>query len=910
MSTKKICFLVFTFIQFSAVCQINYECVDMQPICTNPGTTFTATASGGDAMILNPANNYDCLNTTPNPTWFYLDIATSGNIYMNLSASSDIDFIIYGPFASLPSAIAQCSNMGNGGPGANVIDCSYSATNSEYPNIPTAFVGEIYVMLITNYADVVQDLTLVQVAGTGATDCSIITPNPCLSNPGTYTVEKNNTLTASPIYLCPGDAFEINSNNDYALPTDTIPQPTGDGIYSAQLMWLVYDAAPTNADPAFDPGFLNAIIAEEDISDINNATSPIIDDFGCGTYWFVPVTGDDGVGGNNNVANGATDNGGLHWDKNNNDCFVLGTPVEVTYACAIQTNVSVHCNPPSTVNGMDIQITGGVGFYTVMNLQQGDLTSTAIANGGTAHINNLENNDVWEIEIVDQQGCMASVNGVFQAPIISSVNLTPAITCPLGGNGTVDVVVNGTSGNGAPYSIVMATDLPTPGTLDSYSNVAGTVVGIIISDQEGCTTDSIVTITSSGHFIDAQVVSLQNELCFGDGDGAATISAIPTPSGTVTNVTWTGPSGQHPGGNPGGPVNTTQSGLEAGTWFVTIIDNTGCEVTIPVTIESPQSLELYAINIVEPTCTYFSDGSFQLQSTGGEFPFVYSPSNPINNITAGTYVAYVTDSNGCLDSVQIILEDPDSLYAEFTIKNILCYGDSTGGIIINNVYNNLGPISYYWNMAGIVPNPPSTSNVVNGLPIGTYVLTIQDNFCSNLYEFTLTQNTELLFSAFGSNPVIVANDGTVYCEATGGVPGYSYVWTNLNDMISYNDSVWNNITGGDYMIEAVDAAGCSLIDTISVGWLNTPEINFSDLIKVYPTLISNGQLYIDNSGFEINTIFTVFDLSGKKVHEENLAIGHNLVSVKLSDGPYFYVIKGENDQLDFLLTGKIVVISN
>jgi hypothetical protein len=34
-----------------------------------------------------------------------------------------------------------------------------------------------------------------------------------------------------------------------------------------------------------------------------------------------------------------TDNGGLDWDKNGNDCYLLGAPVQVTYACEIVTTV-------------------------------------------------------------------------------------------------------------------------------------------------------------------------------------------------------------------------------------------------------------------------------------------------------------------------------------------------------------------------------------------------------------------------------------------------------------------------------------------------------------------------------------------------------------------------------------------
>lgn len=813
--------------------QLNDECPEMEPICPGAGLSFTANATGIDAEDIDPGNNYGCLGSSPDPAWYYMQIDQSGNINTTLSAPSDIDFILWGPFANLAAAQAQCGNLGNGGAGMAIEDCSYLSDAIEFPNITGGISGEVYVLLITNFAGAVQPVTLVENASTGTLDCSIIIVEPCVSDPGTYQIFKNGNLTSAPIYLCEGETFAANSNNDYILPNDTIALPVGDGGYSSQLMWLVYDAFPVSSDPNLDPGFLNFIIPDEDLADVNNGTSPIIANLGCGKYWFVPVAGDDGIGGNNNIANGTNDNGGLHWDKNNNGCYLLGTPLEVEYACPMVTTPSVHCNPPSTINGIDVQITGGSGNYTVINQGAGNLVSGSVPNGGTAHVNNLNNNNVWEIDIVDGAGCTATETGIFEAPVISNVTIVPALTCPLGGDGDVNVTVNGTSGNGAPYIIVMAGDPPTPGTTDSYSDVAGTLVNIIVSDAAGCISDSIVTITSAGHFIDVDVLTLQGELCYGDGNGAASISAIPTPTGTVTNITWTGPSGQNPGGDPGGPANNSQSGLEPGNWSITILDNTGCEVTIPITITSPQELDLYVANSNEPVCYDFGDGSITVQSTGGSGGLVYSWSLPATSTTntanlleAGIYWAYVTDQNGCQDSVMIDLGQPDSLYADFIVKNILCYGDTSGGIIVDNVYNNIGGVSYFWNLAGVIPNPPATSNTSGALPVGTYVITIQDALCSNQYEFTLTQNPPIVLVDFGSEPAYCrtfsyqSGNGVVFGSASGGVPDYEYLWTNLGTGATTNNTTWGGLNPGTYELTVTDDVNCTLVQTMVLDSVN------------------------------------------------------------------------------------------
>lgn len=834
-----------SFLASSAFGQANADCATLEPICSDAGVQFTASSGVAAASITNPGNNYDCLFSSPNPTWYYMQVDQSGNLDFSLSAPQDIDFIIYGPFADLASAEAGCGSYGTGGAGQSVVDCSYSSTNNETPSIPGAVSGEVYVLLITNYANSVQDVDFSQsnsgAPGAGTLDCNIINIPPCVSDPGTFVIQEDPVgpaplqLAQDPLYLCEGDAFEITSNDDYILPNDTIAQPVGDGIYSAMLMWLVYDAAPTSADPGADPGFLNFIIPQEDLTDINNGTSPIITNFGCGTYWFVPVAGDDGIGGNNNVANGTNDNGALDWDKNGNGCYLLGTPIEVTYACPITATAAVNCNPPGTINGMDIDITGGSGDYTVTNTGAGNLVSSNVPNPGTATVANLTNNAAWSIDITDAEGCVGSASGVFSAPVITDVTITPAPDCPLLGTGDVDVTVSGTSGQGAPYTIVM-NGVPTVGTSATYTDAAGTAVPIVVSDAAGCTADSTVTITSAGHYIDVQITALQGEFCYGDGQGAATIQATPTPSGNVVTVIWTDPLGANTTGtfnNVGGnTVESSMANMMPGIWTVCVTDDvgSGCEVCIPVEITAPQELDIFVENSNEPVCYAFSDGSIDVGISGGTQPVVFSwshdPGNTgdvANTIPAGIYTAYVTDDNGCTDSVQIDLGQPDSLWAEFTIKDIDCYGDSTGGIITDVVHGNFGNVTYNWNLQGVVPNPPNTSNSAGGLPAGTYVMTLLDeNGCNNEYQWTLTQNPELVFEEFGSDPAYCrlfsfqSGNGVVFASASGGTPDYTYEWENQTTGATTNNTTWGGLNPATYCMTVTDDLGCTLVQCLEL----------------------------------------------------------------------------------------------
>jgi len=177
------------------------SCAQMEPICTDIGANFTA----GTGTTSQSGVNYGCLSTQPNPSWYYFEIGVSGNIDMNLYANSDIDYAIWGPFSSLAAAQGSCGS-GLGSP----IDCSYSPTEDEYPSISGAVVGQVYVMLITNYASVVQDITLVKVGGSGATNCSIV--NPCSISNFTANIGACNPAT---------NTYDITGTLEYSSPPPT-----------------------------------------------------------------------------------------------------------------------------------------------------------------------------------------------------------------------------------------------------------------------------------------------------------------------------------------------------------------------------------------------------------------------------------------------------------------------------------------------------------------------------------------------------------------------------------------------------------------------------------------------------------------------------------------------------------------
>ena len=235
-------FLIFTLslFCFSLNGQTNTNCANMSGICTNTGLTFQANSGVPDASTSNPGNNYGCLFSSPNPAWYYLEISQTGSLSMTLSAAQDIDFIMWGPFPNLVNAVANCNSYsaadivpdlpagcgGFFGPVCTQQGCSYSASNIETPSISNALAGEVYVLLVTNYANVVQNISLVQSGGSGGTNCNVLNPcdmtyinasvTSCDSLSGTYdisgVIEFNNAPLFGSLVVknCSGDSVIYN----------------------------------------------------------------------------------------------------------------------------------------------------------------------------------------------------------------------------------------------------------------------------------------------------------------------------------------------------------------------------------------------------------------------------------------------------------------------------------------------------------------------------------------------------------------------------------------------------------------------------------------------------------------------------------------------------------------------------
>jgi hypothetical protein len=203
----------------------------MKPICASACLNFVLpTSAVGQAIgsnstnidaCVNPgaysnpvSNNYlGCIQGTPataGAVWWYMKTLTAGNITMQLSASQDVDFIVYGPYTNLNEAIALCGRH------RADVDCSWDPQAVEDVRINNMQVGDFYVLYVLNYAGIDQNATLIKTGGAGAFDCNII--NDCLIR----SITNISTTACNPANDTYSASLRVNFEYPPVLPTNIV----------------------------------------------------------------------------------------------------------------------------------------------------------------------------------------------------------------------------------------------------------------------------------------------------------------------------------------------------------------------------------------------------------------------------------------------------------------------------------------------------------------------------------------------------------------------------------------------------------------------------------------------------------------------------------------------------------------
>ena len=211
------------------------------------------------------------------------------------------------------------------------------------------------------------------------------------------------------------------------------------------------------------------------------------------------------------------------------------------------------------------------------------------------------------------------------------------------------------------------------------------------------------------------------------GTCASTSSTVSLNPGNVTgnvSVTWSN-----------GMVGIQNTGIETGTYTVTLVDAIGCSSDTTFTVNAPVAVQVNGI-VTQIQCFGQANGAIDVSVLQGNPMFTYAWDNgattqDLTNLDAGTYRLTVVDANGCISYSSYTISQPTEITINATVTDEVQGNDGSIDLTITG-----GVPSY----ATLWSNGVNTEDQTN-LTAGTYEVTVVDgNGCMNSLEVIVLNN--------------------------------------------------------------------------------------------------------------------------------------------------------------------------
>ena len=556
-----------------------------------------------------------------------------------------------------------------------------------------------------------------------------------------------------------------------------------------------------------------------------------------------------------------------------NGCEDSITPINIfqpdTFVITNVTVQDIACNGDN--DGMlTITTSGGTSSFQY-NLNSGINQSSNVFNslGGGA----------FTISALDANACSASIiDFIFEPTVVVLVlDSQKNVTCFNGNNAYLAFSANGGVGsytyskdNGVTFQSGNSFNLLTAGT---YT--------IVVKDGNGCTESLNVTITQASQI---QITTSSTAVtCAGSTDGIVTINSSsggnPPYSAIVNSNPPVSFTGNYSLGNLQGGVNHT----------VQVVDSEGCTSIIQnVFINQPDSLILVQQNLNDVSCNSNGDGSVSLLAQEGTPAYTFtlnvngniltqtgSDSVYFDNLNGGQYPVFLTDANGCSDSMMIDLSEPNALVIDSLqiLSQITCFGEDNGSILVyssggSQYASPLDPYTYSWSPSG------DTEHKAGPLGPGVHEVTVTDaNGCTATASESILPvdpvianiNPDSAFMSMGDTLQLGVN----VQNAIGNNLQYSWSPTNglsCTDCANPTITIYNDIT---YSVVVTADNGCTNYNYTEV----FIGIDASLFFFIPNGFTPNGDEINDNFqvyGQDVKTVeMMVYNRWGEKVFEGN-----------------------------------------
>ncbi|MEI7472911.1 MAG: gliding motility-associated C-terminal domain-containing protein [Chitinophagaceae bacterium] len=268
--------------------------------------------------------------------------------------------------------------------------------------------------------------------------------------------------------------------------------------------------------------------------------------------------------------------------------------------------------------------------------------------------------------------------------------------------------------------------------------------------------------------------------------------------------------------------------------------------------------------ITQATCS--NNGAATLTITGTSTPYAVSwNTNPVQtgltatNLTAGNYVATVTDANSCVSTLPVAITLTNNLTMNNKADTSICFGASFNANIISNAS------AYSWTPSAGVSNSTIANPVLSPTNTTTYTVTGTAGSCTINKSFIVNVAQAINVNA-GPDASILSGSST---QLIGAGPVGTYAWTPATGLNASNilNPVASPVATTTYTLRITTAGGCTNTDNV--------------LVTVIPYCIKplnafspngdgiNDKWFVTNGNCTKNIKAMVFNRYGTKVYESN-----------------------------------------
>lgn len=373
-----------------------------------------------------------------------------------------------------------------------------------------------------------------------------------------------------------------------------------------------------------------------------------------------------------------------------------------------------------------------------------------------------------------------NVDDVTNSPTIMET-VTPALCSHPNGAITLNV-----SGSVTPYIFNWSTNATTQG----ISGVAAGTYTVTVTGANGCSSVRTIVVPDNAYSPSVTNINVPNTSCT-TPNGSLAVSV--TPVGTYTFI-W-----------DGGQTTSSLSGLNAGTYTVTVSAGGACTAVSTFNIINNTENPTISDNLIDALCSQPS-GSIDITVSGAVTPYTFKWSNnatseDISSLLAGTYTVTVTAGNGCTTTEMYTLDNLSNnfIIAGNVAPNISCTTPN-GGVNVTMV--PAGTYTFKWSTNVVTED-------ISAMAPGTYTVTVTDaSGCAISEIFTIPENiTPVTLEGTPTN-ILCFGDlaGAIDVNVLTGSPSYTYKWSpaqpgNVQDL--------TNIPAGNYALTVTDVQGCT-----------------------------------------------------------------------------------------------------